>query len=268
MRRASAIFAIIAAIFFSSRSYAFAADEAPSACFTQPWMSGIASFLVGTTVKVVPLNSWAQNGALKRASRRPPGAPIIALDPKDAVANGASLGSSDLHLLYENFPIRDVARMQLFFDPSVMPFLSQRMMIALSGLWPENYAFYQRRLAEFQSRLESTLEVGRSLVAGERFLDLTGAVGSWVRAASVEMVRPPADVWGAWSSGMRLDELEAALSEARSRGLRVITDAWTPQQVMRVAANRPRVHIDAPTSPELDLFAYLSEIHLRVRAAQ
>jgi hypothetical protein len=216
-------------------------------------------------MNIQPMSSWNESGSLKSLRKAPAkDALVIALDPKDAAKYGLAPGKEGLIMLYENLPVAEEKRNTLQFDPSMLPFLSQRLLIVLSRLVPENYSFYQRRLAEFQSRLESTLEVGRIQVHGINMLDLTGAAGPWIKAASPRTVRPPDDVWSAWSKGERQDELSFALAEASRRGWRVVTDAWTPERVRnKVPSDRNNVDIKAPENDQ-DFFTYLHDIYLQM----
>lgn len=215
---------------------------------------------------VAPLSSWSASGGIKKL-RAPKDVPMIALDPKDAAAFGIPLDHPSLYLLYDNLPVRDISRGSIAFDPSVLPFMSQRLLIAISEIDAESYPFHQRRLAEFQSRLESTLEVGRSLIGGMKMLDLTGSVGPWIKAAS-DTVRPPDDLRAAWMGSTRTDELRMALDQARSRGWWIVTDPWTPPVVLKIAASEKKLlHIDAPTDAGYDFFAYLHDIYIKIWSA-
>lgn len=236
----------------------------PTVYVTSPWLASMAQFIVGTTIKVQPLSVWSPDGRLSSVRRPPAGGIVIALDPKDAARYGLKAGRKDLSLLYENLPVKEERRSSLFFDPSTLPFLSQRLLVVLCELKPENYGFYQRRLAEFQSRLESTLEVGRSLLPDARALDLTGAAGPWVRAALTEAVRPPDVLWTAWEKGQRLEELSSALVEAKKRSWWIILDAWTPAQIRaKVLGQYENIVVGAPGSGQ-DFFTYLHDVYLGI----
>jgi hypothetical protein len=227
----------------------------------------MARFIVGTTVNVQSLTSWTSTGTLRTIRKIPQNPTVIALDPRDSVRYNFKPGRQGLYLLYENLPISDEDRTSIFFDPSILPFLSQRMLIILCELEPENYSFYQRRLAEFQSRLESTLEVGRSLVGNIPMLDLTGSVSPWIRAASEYAVRPPGDLWSAWADGRRTQELALALKEAERRGWWIVIDAWTPPQVRsQVMGVYKNVCIEPPEADH-DFFTFLHDIYLRIWSA-
>lgn len=232
---------------------------------TLPWITSIARFIAVSTIRIQPLTTWTETGTLRTVRKPERGAVIIALDPKDAAAHGIRNDSPNLRLLYHNFPVRDIQRGALSFDPSVLPFMSQRMLIVISALEPENYSFYQRRLAEFQSRLESTLEVGRSLISDVKLLDLTGSVGPWIHAATANTVRPPQDLWGAWMGGMRMNELKLAANEAEQRGWQIVLDAWTPAPVRReIMGVHKNIFIKQPEEPNYDFFTYLHDIYLEI----
>lgn len=232
---------------------------------TLPWLSKMARFIAGATIKVQPIVQWKEDGALTRAIRNiPDSATIIALDPDDAKTYGFSTGRKTLHLLYDNLPVPPERRSSLSYDPSALPFLSQRMLIVLSRIEPGNYAFYQRRLAEFQSRMESTIEVGRSQIRATHLLDLTGSAGPWVRAAAGGMVRPPEDLLSAWRTGKRIPELVQALNEAKRRNWWIALDAWTPAPIRAQVMGAYRNIYITPPKAEQDFFAYLQDIYLEI----
>jgi hypothetical protein len=138
------------------------------------------------------------------------------------------------------------------------------MLKVLCELNPDNYSFYQRRIAEFQSRLESAVEIGRSLVREIPILDLTGAVNPWLHAASGKVVRPPDDLWSAWAGSTRTQELAMAVLEAESRGWWILTDAWTPAQIKTRVVSSSRSIVIAPPDADYDFFTYLHDIYLQI----
>jgi hypothetical protein len=215
-------------------------------------------------MRILPLSSWNETGALKNLRRVPSEAEVIALDPSDAERHGLKTGRERLHFLYGNLPVPQEKRSSLQFDPSALPFLSQRLLIVVSSLQPENYTFYQRRLAEFQSRMESTLEVGRSQIQGIKMLDLTGAASSWVRAAALEAVRPPEYLWTAWARGERTRELTLAVSEAVKRGWWIVIDTWTPRRILISTDGASKIVHITPPENDKDFFVYLHDIYLQM----
>lgn len=269
--RLRALWAAICLSFFalSCSAATLHAAEAPPVTVdvTLPWLSEMARFIVGSTMQVRPLTAWDAQKGTKALRRVEKDALIIALDPKDGARHGVTKGRKGLHMLYDNLPLPDARRNALPFDPSILPFLSQRLLIALSEISPENYPFYQRRLAEFQSRMESTREVGRSLIRDVGILDLSGAVNPWVAAAAGNCVRPPDELWRAWSQGARLPELTLAAKEAEKRGWWILLDGWTPAPIRsRIMGAHRNVFIDLPP-PNMDFFDYLHDIYLKIWSA-
>ncbi|MDR3355297.1 MAG: hypothetical protein LBO21_09675 [Synergistaceae bacterium] len=257
---------ILAAAVLLSFTVACQAAEAPLKIQTTlPWLESVARFIVGATAEIKSVSWWTEAGSLRSPRRIARDVPTIALDPRDAASFGFKDGG--VHLLYENLPVPDENRSKIPFDPSILPFLSQRMLIVLSRLSPDNYSFFQRRLAEFQSRLESTLEVGRSLIGGVRILDLTGATSPWIRAATGGAVRPPDDLWKAWSVGDRTGELVTAIEEANRRAWWILTDAWTPATIRSRVQTAARSIAISPPPRDYAFFSYLHDIYLEIWAA-
>jgi hypothetical protein len=214
-------------------------------------------------MKIQPASTWNSSGELKPL-KLPKDATVIALDPLDASRLGFVKGDAGLCLLYGNLPIESSSRPALLFNPSALPFLSQRMLKVLCELSPDNYSFYQRRLAEFQSRLESAVEMGRSQIRDIPILDLSGAVSPWFKAASDKIVRPPDELWLAWTGNTRTPDLAMAVKEAEARGWLILADAWTPAQIKARVANSAGYVLIAPPASEVDCFAYLQDIYLQI----
>jgi hypothetical protein len=256
---------LAASLLFAPRAALCApAESVPVVYTTLPWMTKMARFIAGSTMKVRPMSSWNDNGSLKIARNTPRDAVVIALDPHDAEKFGLEKDRKNMFLLYGNLPVAQKKRNFLQFDPSTLPFLSQRLLVVLSRLQPDNYSFYQRRLAEFQSRLESTLEVGRIQIHGVKLLDLTEAASPWLKAAAATAVRPPDDIWAAWSKGERIKELTLAVAEAEKRGWWIVVDAWTPDKIrVHAVGARNNLFIKPPQNEE-DFFTYLHDIYLQM----
>ena len=129
-------------------------DDKLNVAVSHPWLALIASFIGGPEVSVTPLRVWNANGDLVVAERGkifreiPDGAKIIALDENDAKNSGIkSPEKYTVKYLYSPFPVSTSS----LYDPSVIPFVAQRVLTALSEWDSQNYPYYQRRLAEFQS---------------------------------------------------------------------------------------------------------------------
>jgi hypothetical protein len=244
-----------------------AAETPPVIYASLPWLAGVTRFIVETTADIQEASQWNASGALRIPKKLPKGTQVIALDPIDASRFGMARGEEGLYLLYENLPIEEYERGTLPFNPSALPFLSQRLLKVLCEIKPENYSFYQRRLAEFQSRLESTVEVGRSLIGEISVLDLTGSVSPWVRAACGHAVRPPRELWNAWTGNTRTPDLALAIKEAESRNWWIITDPWTPQQIKtRISASPKLISITLPQAG-VGFFEFLHAIYLEIWTA-
>ena len=89
--------------------------------------------------------------------------------------------SSDLHFraLYRPFPIEADRIDAALSDPSVLPFVAQRILTVLADWDPANYPYYQRRLAEFQARLSGSVLAGRQILRDIPVYNLTGYNGSY-----------------------------------------------------------------------------------------
>jgi hypothetical protein len=94
-------------------------------------------------------------------------------------------------------------------------------------------------------------------------LDLSGAVGPWIRAASAKAVRPPDELWNAWSRNSRIAELALAVKEAENNGWQILTDAWTPQQIRASTASSKKLVFISPPEADYDFFNYLHDIYLK-----
>jgi hypothetical protein len=260
-------FFLCAAFVFAGTGVVRAAETPPAIYASIPWLAGVTRFIVGTTADIQEASLWNASGALRIPKKLPQGARVVALDPTDASRFGMARGERGLYLLYENLPIEERERGMLPFNPSILPFLSQRLLKVLCEIKPENYSFYQRRLAEFQSRLESAVEVGRSLIGTISVLDLSGTVSPWVRAACGHAVRPPRELWDAWIGDTRTADLALAVKEAESRNWWIITDPWTPPQIKtRISASPKLISVTLPQS-EQEFFDYLHAIYLEIWTA-
>ena len=235
----------------------YAADFA----VTSPWLGVIASFIGGNKISIHYLSTWDSGGNVVGISRARSNEKIIALDINDAARLGIKKSNKNLRLLYDKLPITQKQQYSAFFDPATLPFIAQSIMKIIAEEDKAGYSYYQRRLAEFQSRIESTIDVGRNLLKEVKLLDLTGAEGPWVRSAVPGAVRAPAGVWDKWEKG---DErsLKAALDEAVRRKWTIVLDPWTPANIRAVAAAYPNRLTVPPPSSNQDYFVYLHDVFL------
>ena len=229
---------------------------------TSPWLGLMARFIGGAHATVHSMRVWGVDGRLVGGSRPQPRGLVVALDPREAAELGISAGRPNLRCLYRSLPFRGAMRQEIFFDPAALPFVGQRLLIVLAKADQEHYAYFQRRLAEFQSRMESTLEVGRQLLQDTELLDLAGLSGAWIRAAIPKAVRPPEALWKKWESGGDPVSLRASLDRAESRGWLILLDPWTPGPVREAAAGRKRVvHLPVPRNDQ-EMFLFYYDLYL------
>lgn len=263
-RRRGALFALrILAFVFMLALGCRGADAAPAAAMkiavTSPWLYEVASFIGGRQVQVRALSSWDEAGHAVVTGRPRSGELVIAFDPADAARFKLGAQNKSLRPLYQKTPMSEDKLRAAFFDPAMLPFIAQEIMKIMAAADQKNYSYYQRRLAEFQSRIDSTMGVGRHLLAGVNMLDLTGAEGTWVRSAISGVVRPPDAVWAGWLAGDAV-ALRAALDEASRRGWLLLLDPWTPE-VIRAAATAYPYRLTLPVPPrDTEFFLFLHEI--------
>jgi hypothetical protein len=145
----------------------------------------------------------------------------------------------------------------------MLPFIAQSVMKIMAEEDKVRYTYFQRRLAEFQSKIESTIDSGRHLLINTKILDITGAEGTLLRSSLTGAVRPPAVVWEGWKAG-DTKALKAALDEAQRRNWLILMDPWTPE-VIRSSAILYEYRLTLPPpSKDQDYFVFLHEIFLVV----
>ncbi len=263
LRHLSGRAAVFSAAFFLCLCSFAAPLFAANFSVTSPWVYTIASFIGGDNAGVRSLSVWNADGNTAVVSSPRGSEYIIALDAKDASRFRISKNNKRLFLLYQNIPLADSNVRSAFYDPATLPFIAQKVMKAMAEADDKRYSFYQRRLAEFQSRIESTMDIGKHLLGKAKMLDLTGAQGSWVRSAVPGAVRPPDSVWRSWLDGDSA-ALNAALSEASRRGWLLLLDPWTPQQI-RTAAQAYQFRLTLPPpSMKQDYFVHLHEVFIAI----
>ena len=215
---------------------------------TLPWLALVTSFIGGPNVTVAPLLEWNADGDLIRAAggrtlrSLSPEARIMALDPADA--RQARLDTKKFvhfRALYLPFPIEEGRVDAALSDPSVLPFVAQRVLTVLSDWDPANYPYYQRRLAEFQARLSSSVLAGRQILRDIPVYDLTGCSGALLQAAGCRIERPASADWAVWSGGKEQERLLQELDRRKEGKVTVVMDGATPKALRRVLASRPEI---------------------------
>jgi hypothetical protein len=256
---------ITAFMFLGQKASAAAVSTQPGEVWTtHPWLSMTARFIGGVYSSVRGVQGWTEEGELRRLGLPPEGTVILAFDPSDAKMAGVEGKGRNLILLYER-DLGGVGGLEMpFLDPATLPFVALRIMSKFSQLDPENYSYYQRRLAEFQARLDSTVLVGRQLLGSLKVLDLCWEVGRWMQAATGMTVSPPAVVKNSWAKGNDMETLILAVKEAQKQGWLILCDAWTPPRVAETAMEYGNYMILPVPSQDQDFFLYLYDLYLMV----
>ena len=240
-----------------------AAAEAANFAVTSPWVGFIASFISGDTKNVRYLSNWDTSGNVVKAASPRSGEVVIAIDANDAENFRIKRNNKNLRLLYEDVPMTREQLRSAFFDPAMLPFIAQSVMRIMAEEDKDRYTYFQRRLAEFQSKIESAIDVGRHLLGSTKMLDITGAEGTWIRSSITGAVRPPASVWEKWKAG-DTTALKAALDEAQRRNWLILMDPWTPDVIRAAAAGYEYRLTLPPPAKDQDYFVFLHDIFLTI----
>ena len=226
----------------------------------------ITRFIGGVYVTVKPISLWNDSGKIVRkiaASAIKKDAPILALDEKEASGLGLKKEARpNLYLLYGKVPF-DTARMDYnMADPSILPFLAQRILTGLSSFDPGNYTYYQRRLSEFQTRLDSTVLVGRQLLRGYPVFDLTeGATLLFVAAGCRLLPENPA-LRTAWERGEDMEGLLREVKAAIEKKIPVVLDNGSAEPVLEALKDEKNALFLPRPDPEQDLLLFFHDRYL------
>lgn len=252
-------FVIVIILLFSCR--AGFCDDKINIAVSHPWLALLTSFIGGPEVNVIPLRIWNNAGDLvinergKILRELDEGTKIIALDEEDAKASGID-GKKNftLRYLYSPFP----AGRRALFDPSVIPFVAQRVLTALSEWDAQNYPFYQRRLAEFQARMSSAILVGQVL-KDVTICDMSGSSGVLLQAAGCKVIRP--EGLERWEKG-NFSGLRECLEGNKAQGINTLIDNDTPPALRRYLAGRSDIFLWERPSLERDYPSFLNEQYI------
>ncbi|MBQ7217014.1 MAG: hypothetical protein IJS39_13640 [Synergistaceae bacterium] len=258
MKRAVIALIVSVTIFAGRAGYC---DDKLNIAVSHPWLALLVSFIGGPEVSVTPLRIWNDKGDLVMAERGkvlrelPEGTRIIALDDKDAKASGLDgRRKFAVKCLYSPFP----AKVNALADPSVIPFVAQRVLAALSEWDAQNYPYYQRRLAEFQARMSSSILVGQVL-KDVTVCDMSGSAGILLQAAGCRVVRP--EGLENWEKG-NFSGLREYLDENKAKNITTLMDDDTPPALKKFLAGRSDVfHWERP-SLESDYPSFLHEQYI------
>ena len=240
--------------------------EALDIWVTDPWLAMLTRFIGGVQVTVHPVITWDESGQPVKARTSPPAGGVVFSVMK---GEGVPLLGKGLEEKYSTFYLFERSPCssgldESFLDPATLPFIGLRTLQVLSISEPGDFEYFQRRLAEFQARLDSTVIVGKNMIGDKTVLDLCWKYGRWLQAISGETVRPPADVKDKWSRSQALDVLETALGEAGRHGWVIVIDPWTPATVRERLEGSKRVVELSPPRSEDDIILFLYDHCLKI----
>ena len=253
-------------IFFSGKSFAMTSannvNQKIGFYVTHPWIYLISSFIGGVEVEVTPLQIWNSNGDLTRADNGKllrdldSNAKIIALD-KDEAANLKLTNFENLRFLYSKFPV-DINNIS---DPSITPFVAQRVLVILSEWDASNYLYYQRRLAEFQARLSSSILAGQ-ILRGISVCAMSSTSGILLQAAGCKVESPEPENLELWQKG-KFNGLREYLDEKKSRDVIIVADDDIPRALKKYLLSRSDVfHWERPQLEKTDYPSFLHEQYI------
>ncbi|MDR2136928.1 MAG: hypothetical protein LBO68_01450 [Synergistaceae bacterium] len=236
---------------------------------TSPWLTLLTNFIGGINVQVTSIQEWNDDGELVRRIRTrtlqslPSDARIMAFDYRDAKSLGLPFEQyKNYRPLYDLLPLDEDKIDASLSDPSVIPFIAQRVLTVLADWDPGNYPYYQRRLAEFQARLYSTTLAGRQILKGQPVYDLTGHSGVLLQAAGCKIFRPSAEEWSAWSVWKETRQLLETVSRMAEEKTAVILDHSTPKAIHSLLSSNAAVFLIARPRFDQDYPAFLHDQYL------
>ena len=273
MRNIRIIFACLV-FFIAGRADA----EVLNVTVTSPWLAILVNFIGGVNVNVTSIQVWNDDGELVRRIRTrnlqslPEDAFIMAFDYRDSRGLGLPLERyENYRSLYNQMPLDENKLDASMSDPSVIPFIAQRVLTVLADWDPSSYPYYQRRLAEFQARLYSTTLAGRQVLKGERVYNMTGHSGAFLQAAGCKLTRPSDEEWVAWSAWKEISRLSATISRMTEEKTVVVMDYSTPKAIRSILSSnqavflipRPRINQDYPAFLHDQYLSLWSKITVR-----
>ena len=246
-------------ILFAVRSFAL------DVVALSPWISVLTYFIGGIKVNVTSLSTWDTDRVSRTRIRNVLNADtnIIALDKSEFPRIGLDERDyRNVRYLYENAPFEESECDKYFGDPSVLPFIAQRLLPILSSLDPDNFPYYQRRLAEFQTRLSSTTLAGRNLLKGLKVLDLSYWSGYFLIAAGCELQRPAQEDMDEWVRQRQLEKLYELVVKTQKENRLVIMDAATPKPIRNTLSSLPNIITLSRPPLDQDFLAFLHDQYL------
>jgi hypothetical protein len=269
--KAAALLAAFLLAFTMER--AFAAETRTAAVLnvtvTSPWLGLLVNFIGGVNVKVTAIQDWNDDGELVRRIRArnlqelPAGTLLMAFDFRDAKGLGLPFEHyENYHSLYSELPLAEDKIDASLSDPSVVPFIAQRVLTVLADWDPGNYPYYQRRLAELQARLYSSILAGRQMLKDQPVYDLTGHSSALLQAVGCALARPSSEEWTAWSAWKEIPLLTATVSRQAENRTVVVVDYSTPKAIRSSLASNSAVFLFARPKIDQDYPAFLHDQYI------
>jgi hypothetical protein len=236
---------------------------------TSPWLTLLVNFVGGVNVKAASIQEWNEEGELIRRIRArrlqslPPETLLMAFDYRDAKGLGLPFEQyPNYRPLYSQLPLDEHKIDAALLDPAVVPFVAQRVLTVLAGWDPENYPYYQKRLAEFQARIYSTTLAGRQILKDQAVYDLTGQSGALLQAAGCRLKRPSEADWADWSAWKEMGKLTATVSRLLDEKVAVVMDCATPKAIRGTLGANPNVFLIARPKPDQDYPSFLHDQYI------
>ncbi|MCL2146816.1 MAG: hypothetical protein FWH52_03315 [Synergistaceae bacterium] len=253
------LFSFFIILLFTTRSFAM------DIVTISPWVAVLSHFIGGIKVNVTSLTSWDDNRVSRARIRNliKTDTNIIALDSSEIIKIGLDEKDyTNIRFLYENVPFEESESDKYFGDPSVLPFIAQRLLPVLSSLDPENFSYYQRRLAEFQTRLSSTILAGRNLLKGQKVLDLTYSSGYFLTAAGCSVIKPDEADIEDWIHQKQFEKLNELVTNSQKENRLVITDAAAPKTIRTALNAFPNIVVLQRPPLDQDFLAFIHDQYL------
>ena len=151
-----------------------------------------------------------------------------------------------------------------YYDPAKIPFITLTVMKAISTNDKKNYPHYQKRLAIYQSILDSTLQVWKKNLKHIAILDLTVHTGGILATGTERLVKPPKEVKEAWKNG-DLAHLQATIEQANLRGLLVVTDFATDPAITQNVERLAKKHFHMSRYEGGSFSSYLTDNYAKLK---
>ena len=234
---------------------------------SDPWLYVIVKFIGGVYCDVHPISFWDENGDIVKVSNVPRGSYVFVLyrGQEKSKKLGISVKHSRIVPIYENKP-SGLDNDCYFLDPSVLPFFALGAMRSISAIDTEHYSYYQRRLAEFQTRLDSVVRVGRQLLWDVEIYDFTDYLGGWFKAVSGKSRQffECTNGYNKKTSKITLEELTKRILSIKARKGIIVYSSNLPKEILSVLKKVPlKVKFGYPSENQ-DFFVYLYELNLSV----